>query len=484
MTTYLGLDLGTSGLRALLIDAGGGVIGAAEAACSVSQPYPGWSEQDPAQWIAALDQVMAALKASHPAALSALAGIGTAGHMHGATLLDASGAVIRPCILWNDTRSHAEAARLDALDGVRDLSGNIVFPGFTAPKLDWVRLHEPESFSRIAKVLLPAAYLNFHLTGETVADMSDAAGTSWLDTGARDWSDDLLAAGHMRRDQMPRLVEGCEAGGILRAELAAAWGIAGPVTIAGGAGDNAAAACGTGCLSEGQGFVSLGTSGVLLAARDGYHPDADSALHTFCHAVPGRWYQMGVMLSATDSLNWLGRITGRRPAELSADLGDLRGPGQTRFLPYLAGERTPYNDAAIRGAFTGLASATDTADLTRAVMEGVAYGLRDTAQAMKAVGARPEALLMIGGGSASEYWVELMATVLDMPMLLPARGEFGAALGAARLGQIAATGAAPEDLLTRPEIAHEVPPNRALTEQFNAGYDRFRAAYPAIREIQ
>jgi xylulokinase len=249
-------------------------------------------------------------------------------------LIDDQGTPIRPCILWNDTRSHAEAARLDAIPQVRALSGNIVFPGFTAPKLEWVRTHEPDDFARVAKVLLPAGYLNWYLTGDFVANMSDSAGTSWLDVGARDWSDPLLNAGHMRRDQMPRLVEGCAIAGQLRPALARALGLKKPVVVAGGAGDNAAAACGIGALSEGKGLVSLGTSGVLLVARDGYVPAPEAALHTFCHAVPDRWYQMGVMLSATNSLNWLAKISGQTPTQLTQALGDdLEPPGRELFLP-------------------------------------------------------------------------------------------------------------------------------------------------------
>ncbi|WP_020043456.1 xylulokinase, partial [Salipiger mucosus] len=395
---YLGIDLGTSGLRALLTDAEGAPLASAERHYEVAHPHSGWSEQDPADWIAALEGAVAEL--SHHPAFPGLRGIGVAGHMHGATLLDAQNRVLRPCILWNDTRSHAEAARLDAMPEARALSGNIVFPGFTAPKLEWVRAHEPETFAQVAKVLLPAAYLNFHLTGEHVADMSDSAGTSWLDTGARDWSDTLLDAGHMRRDQMPRLVEGCAPAAPLRRELARAWGLAGGCVVAGGAGDNAAAACGTGVLHEGEGFVSLGTSGVLLAARGGYAPDPGSALHTFCHAIPDQWYQMGVMLSCTDSLNWLARISGKHPSELTAALGEeLRAPGRVRFLPYLSGERTPHNDAAIRGAFTGIGAETGLEELTRAVLEGVAFGLRDSAEALRGAGARLDRLLAIGGGT-------------------------------------------------------------------------------------
>ncbi len=480
--SYLGIDLGTSGLRALLTDDGGAPLASAERHYEVAHPHAGWSEQDPADWIAALEGAVDELRASP--GWAGLAGIGVAGHMHGAVTLDASDRVIRPCILWNDTRAHAEAAALDATPGAREISGNIVFPGFTAPKLLWMKSAEPDNFARVAKVLLPAAFLNLYLTGEHVADMSDSAGTSWFDTGARDWSETLLAAGGMRRDQMPRLVEGCERAGTLRPELAAQWGV-GPVAVAGGAGDNAAAACGTGVLSEGQGFVSLGTSGVLLAARDGYRPSPETALHSFCHAVPGTWYQMGVMLSCTDSLNWLARITGARPAELTASLGDcLRAPGRERFLPYLSGERTPHNDADIRGAFTGIGAETSRDDLTRAVLEGVSFGLRDSAEALRGTGARLDQLLAIGGGTLSRYWLRLLATVLDVPLHLPRAGEFGAALGAARLGRIAATGEAPQQVMTAPAIGEVIEPVAGMTDAMNAAYARFGPAYCGVKAIQ
>lgn len=481
--SYLGLDLGTSGLRALLVADDGTPIGATERHYEVSHPHSGWSEQNPADWIVALEGVMDELRQRH-SEFADVSGIGVAGHMHGATLLDASGIVLRPCILWNDTRAHHEASVLDAAPDVRALSGNIVFPGFTAPKLEWVRQNEPEIYAQVAKVLLPAAYLNFFLTGHYVADMSDSAGTSWLDVGARNWSERLLAAGSMRRDQMPELVEGSASAGMLKDELAARWGFSGAVTIAGGAGDNAAAACGIGAMSEGQGFVSLGTSGVLLAARDGYQPAPASAVHTFCHAVPERWYQMGVMLSATDSLNWLSRITGQSPADLTNDLGDsLRPPSEVRFLPYLSGERTPHNDAGARGSFTGLSAGTTRADMTQAVIEGVSFGLRDSLEALRGTGAQFESLFIIGGGGASAYWRKLLATVLGLPLHLPAGGEFGAALGAARLAIAATQGTPIEEIMTPPSIAEVIEPDAALQPAFDLAYQEFRSAFPAIRAV-
>ena len=482
--SYLGIDLGTSGLRALLLSEDGAVIGAAEKSYTSQHNRPGWSEQDPARWTEALDSAAHDLK-SRFAAFSDLKGIGVAGHMHGATLIDKDGNVIRPCILWNDTRSHAEARYLDGRDGVRDLSCNIVFPGFTAPKLLWVKEHEPENFERIAKVLLPAAYLNYYLTGDYVADMSDSAGTSWLDVQARDWSPELLDAGDMRLDQMPRLVEGSHAAGTLRAELAQRWGVGAGITVAGGAGDNAAAACGIGALSDGDAFLSLGTSGVLLAARDACRPAPASALHTFCHAVPDRWYQMGVMLSATDSLNWLASIAGSSAPVLTKALGEeLRPPGPTMFLPYLSGERTPHNDADIRGSFTGLAIGTNVSDLTQAVLEGVAFGLRDSLEAFEATGTRLTRLLAIGGGAQSTYWLKLIASVLNVTLERPKDGEFGAAMGAARLAIMAHSGAASVDVLTKPEISEAIAPVNDLKEQFSSTYDTFKKAYPKIKSAQ
>lgn len=481
---YLGLDLGTSGLRALLVDAGGAIIGAAERACTVQHPHSGWSEQDPAEWIAACEGALGELKARHPTELSALKGIGLSGHMHGAVLLDANGGVLRPCILWNDTRSAVEAAELDATPGFREISGNIVFPGFTAPKLSWLAKHEPETFAKVAKVLLPKDYLRLWLTGEIAGDMSDCAGTSWLDVGARDWSAELLEKSGMRRDQMPDLVEGSQVAGMLRPALTSEWGISGPCVVVGGGGDNAVAACGVGCFTEGDGFVSLGTSGVVLAAKGSFAPDPASAVHTFCHAIPGTWYQMGVILAATDCMNWLSGNLGKSPAELSGLLGsEITGPGAVRFLPYLSGERTPHNDSRIRGAFTGLEIATDHAALTQAVMEGVGFALRDNYEALKGTGTDLSRVLAIGGGSRSRYWVELIATLLHIPVDLPEAGDFGAALGAARLAMVGHSGAAPADIMTRPQVAETIEPRADLAEAYETAYAQYRALYPALKAL-
>ncbi len=477
---YIGLDLGTSGLKGILIGEDQAVLAEATAPLTVHRQHEGWSEQSPSDWISAAEAVLDQLAAK---GLGQVRGIGLSGHMHGATLLDKGDEVLRPCILWNDTRSHEEAAELDGDPMFRRLTGNIVFPGFTAPKLLWVRHNEPRIWDRVAKVLLPKDYLRLWLTGDHVGEMSDAAGTSWLDTGKRDWSDDLLAATGLTRAQMPRLVEGSAVSGTLRGALASRWGLPKGVVIAGGGGDNAASGVGVGVVRAGEAFVSLGTSGVLFAANDGYQPDPATAVHTFCHALPDTWHQMGVILAATDALNWYANLTGTDAAKLTGELGTLQAPGKTVFLPYLGGERTPLNSATVRGAFTGLEHATDRAAGTRAVLEGVTYAIRDSRDALAATGTKLEHLLAVGGGSRSDYWLRLIATALDCPVQLPVAGDFGGAFGAARLGLMAATGAGAE-IATLPKIARTIDPDPTLKDAFDAGHARFRAAQSAIKDLK
>ncbi|MFS2177725.1 xylulokinase [Rhizobium pisi] len=481
---YLGLDLGTSGVKAMLIDGDQKIVGSANGSLDVSRPHSGWSEQEPAHWVRATEEAVAGLKAKHPKEFAAVRGIGLSGQMHGATLIDAADKVLRPCILWNDTRSYVEAAALDADPRFRALTGNIVFPGFTAPKLAWVAKHEPEVFAKVAKVLLPKDYLRLWLTGEYISEMSDSAGTSWLDTGKRAWSSELLAATSLSEEQMPALVEGTEQAGKLRSELAAQWGISGDVVVAGGAGDNAASACGMGTVSDGAAFVSLGTSGVLFAANGSYLPKPESAVHAFCHALPNTWHQMGVILSATDALNWHSSVTGKSAADLTGELGEtLKAPTGVTFLPYLSGERTPHNDAVIRGAFIGLEHESSRVVLTQAVLEGVAFAIRDNLEALRSAGTGISRVTAIGGGSRSRYWLASIATALGVPVDLPADGDFGAAFGAARLGLIAATGADPIAVCTPPVTAGTIEPVSALSSAYEDAYKRYCALYPAIKSL-
>ncbi|MBT0955868.1 xylulokinase [Alphaproteobacteria bacterium KMM 3653] len=477
---FIGLDLGTSGLKALLMDESGVVLGDAHAPLTVQRPNAGWSEQNPADWLTATQKAMTALGAEHD--LSAVRGIGLAGHMHGATVLDKAHNVLRPCILWNDTRSHAEAAQMDADPAFRAVTGNIVFPGFTAPKLAWLRANEPQVFDQTALVLLPKDYLRLWLTGEAASEMSDAAGTAWLDTGARDWSDDLLTKTGLGRENMPRLVEGSAPSGTLRAELASAWGLGTDVVVAGGGGDNAASAIGIGAVRPGTGFLSLGTSGVVFAPTASYSPQPETAVHSFCHAVPDTWHQMGVILAAADALEWYAKLTGSTPAALTEEISGASAPGSALFLPYLGGERTPHNDARIRGVFTGLEQVTDRAAGTRAVLEGVAFAFRDSLDAMAASGTKIDRLIAVGGGSRSTAWLEIIATALNCPIEVPVAGDFGAGLGAARLAQMAATGAGVEIAQT-PEISRRIAPNTALSDSFAAAKARYRATYQALKGI-
>ena len=485
--SYLGIDIGTSGVKAFLIDADGKPLGEANApAVEPVRPRPGWSEQDPADWWKATLEAVDKLAAAKPGEVAAVRGIGLSGHMHGATLLDETGKVLRPAILWNDGRSSAECAEIEAaLPSLRDIAGNIAMPGFTAPKIAWVRKHEPQIYEKIAKVLLPKAYVRLLLTGEYAEDMSDAAGTLWLDVGKRDWSDELLAVTGLTRAHMPRLVEGSAVSGELKPELARRWGMDSGVVVAGGAGDNAAAACGIGAIRPGEGFVSLGTSGVLFVSNDRFRPNTQGAVHAFCHAIPGTWHQMGVILSATDSLNWLGRIAGEDPARLSGLAAEsFTGPGEEIFLPYLSGERTPHNNALARGTFTGLSHSTDLPRMAQAVMEGVAFAFRDCQRVLRDAGTKMGRLLAVGGGSKSELWLRLIATNLDAEIALPEDGDFGGALGAARLGLCAAEGADPGDVMTMPGIKRVIAPDPALRSAYADQYARYRALYPAIEEAR
>ena len=481
---YLGLDLGTSGLRGLLVSIEGVPVGDKSAEYAVNTPRQGWSEQNPEDWIKACLEVVAQLRNAFPKEFAAIKAIGVAGHMHGATVIDRFGKVVRPCMLWNDGRAAIEAAELDAMPAFRNLSGNIVFPGFTAPKLLWMARHEPENFARIDKVLLPKDYLVYWLTGRLVTEMSDAAGSSWLDVGNRQWSDELIDKSGMRCEQLPDLVEGCDLVGVVDGQVAAELGLRGDVGVVAGGADNAAAACGIGALAEGQGFLSLGTSGVLLAAKDHYAPAPASAVHTFCHAVPGKWYQMGVTLAATDSLNWLAANLGTTAQELASQMIDhTTGPCEVLFLPYLSGERTPHNNVNARAAFIGMSKPTDSKVLCQAVMEGVGFALRDCLEALKSTATELPGAFAIGGGSGSEFWLQTLANILNMPLHLPAKGDFGAAMGAARLAMIGATGLPPSNFITQPTILRSYEPQPNLVAAYEAAYQRYTKSYSALKEI-
>jgi len=481
---YLGIDLGTSGVKSVLMDDGGTIVASATAPLTVERPHDGWSEQDPASWTRAVEATFAELATSAKAAMGAVRGIGLSGHMHGATLIGADDMPLRPCLLWNDTRAQAEAAVLDTARS-RELCGNILFPGFTAPKTAWVKAQEPAVFDRVAKILLPKDYTRLWLTGEHVSEMSDASGTGWLDVGRRDWSDELLGAGGLTREHMPRLVEGTAVSGTLRDDIATRHGLPRGIVVAGGAGDNAASACGMGTVAAGTAFLSLGTSGVLFAANEAYRPNAESAVHAFCHALPDTWHQMGVILAATDSLNWLATLLGKTPAALTAPLeGQAPEPVDVLFLPYLGGERTPINDAAARGAFIGLGHADDAERMVRAVLQGVAFAFRDSRNALAIAGTALDRATAVGGGSQSAHWLQLTADALDLPLDVSAGADVGASLGAARLGMIAAEGADPVAVCAPPAVERTVEPDGAHRAAWDELHGRYGRLYRALREAR
>ncbi|HSU07241.1 MAG TPA: xylulokinase [Acetobacteraceae bacterium] len=481
----LGLDLGTSGVKTALLGASGEVIGQSSAPLTVFRPHPLWSEQNPEDWWRAAGAAIRELRRDHD--LSRVRGVGLSGQMHGAVLLDAAGRVLRPAILWNDGRAHAECAALEAAEPrLRTITGNLAMPGFTAPKLIWVRHHEPDVFARVRRVLLPKDWLRLRMTGEAISEMSDASGTLWLDVAARHWSPAMLAATGLDEHHMPALVEGSEIAGRLRTDIAAEWGLPSGIPVAGGGGDNAAGAVGIGCIAPGQAFVSLGTSGVVFVADAGFLPDPDRAVHAFCHCVPGTWHRMSVILSAAASLSWITRVTGAaNEAALLAELAKsgVVSDGRLVFLPYLSGERTPHNDAEAKGVFFGLTDSHGRADLTRAVLEGVAFALADGLDALEVRGERIAALTAIGGGSRSDLWLRILASVLDRPLHTVQGGEVGPALGAARLARIAGGEGSVAEVCVPPPVGAEFLPEQALATRLVERRALFRRLYPKLRGL-
>lgn len=482
---WLGVDLGTSAVKVALLDAQDCVVGHASAPLLASRPRPLWSEQDPEAWWTATESAIGALRAEAGPAWDAIAGIGLSGQMHGATFLDAEDRVLRPAILWNDGRSLAECAELEAREPrSREITGNLAMPGFTAPKVLWVRSHEPACFARTRHVVLPKDWLRLRMTGEFATDVSDASGTLWLDVARRRWSSAMLAACGLDERAMPLLYEGPEETGRLRAEVAADWGLE-RVPVVAGAGDQAAGAVGVGVVRPGDASLALGTSGVLFAASDRFRPNPERAVHAFCHAVPGAWHQMSVLLSAASCLRWVTQLVGAR--DETALLAEIEAaparPGSLLFLPYLSGERTPHNDPDAQGVFLGLQHDTDRAALGRAVLEGVAFAFADAQDVLLEAGAELRDVTLIGGGARSLLWARILASALERPLVLRAGGEIGPALGAARLARLCTTGADAADACPAPAAERVVEPDPALTAAYRAPLARWRTLYPRVRDL-
>lgn len=484
---YLGFDVGTSAVKEVIIDDAGALLYQASVEYSVQHPRPLWSEQDPKIWWHACVEATRKLQAAG-APLSAVKCVGLAGQMHGATLLDKAGEVLRPCILWNDGRSDAECVELEAsVENFRERCGNMAMPGFTAPKLLWVKKHEPEVFRRIAKVLLPKDYVRYRMTGCFASDMSDASGTLWLDPARRDWDEGLIAATGLDRAQMPELHEGCALVAELTADAAKTLGLA-RVPVVAGAGDNAAGAVGMGIIEPGQAFLSLGTSGVLFAVSERHHACPEKTVHAFCHCLPARWHQMTVTLSAANSLAWLASTVGKSVAELLRTLQtQSEKKSDVLFLPYLAGERSPHHDPRAVGQLHGLTNATDLADITLAVLEGVAYSFCDGIDALRAAGTRIGDISLIGGGARSPLWRQLLADALDVPLSLRADSDVAAALGAARLAMIGAQSGNVEATIAQvcgqPEAKTRYEPRAERLAYHRKKLQRYRRLYELTKSL-
>ena len=429
----IGIDIGTSGVKVVLLDEQGEVKAIETYPLKVSRPQPMWSEQDPLDWWTAVDESMKNLAASH--SLHSVKAIGLSGQMHGATLLDEHHQILRPAILWNDGRSSVQCEELEEnIPESRFITGNLMMPGFTAPKLLWIKQHEPEVFARIHKVLLPKDYLRWRLTGVFATDLSDAAGTMWLDVARRDWSETMLSACFMHREQMPSLFEGNGLTGYLSSELAERWGMQ-RIPVAAGGGDNAAGAIGVGITEPGQGMLSLGTSGVYFQVSDGYVTNPLKAVHSFCHALPKRWHLMSVILSAASCLDWAASLTGCNDTAQfisEAERAQEECP-PVWFLPYLSGERTPHNDPHAKGVFFGMSHQHGRPEIAKAVLEGVGFSLAQGMEAVHECGINPESITLIGGGARSPYWRQMLADITGHTLDYRTGGNVGPALGAARL---------------------------------------------------
>ena len=475
---YLGIDLGTSCVKIILLATDGEIIASEVAPLQVSRPQELWSEQNPEDWWTATNHAMAALQACH--SLAQVKAIGLSGQMHGAVVLDNEGHCIRPAILWNDGRSFKECEELELLvPNSRRITGNIMMPGFTAPKLKWLQKYEPEHFSRIKKVLLPKDYLRFRMSGVYASDLSDSAGTLWLDVGQRDWNDELLGACALTREHMPTLYEGNEITGYLSAEIAKQWGM-NIVPIVAGAGDNAAGAIGMGIIEPQQAMLSLGTSGVYFAINDNYLSNPESAVHSFCHALPNTWHLMSVMLSAAACLDWVAKLTHYTsvPIMLEDVEKNATPTGKLIFLPYLSGERTPHNNPNAKGVFFGMTHDTQRVDLALAVLEGVSFAICDGFAALHSTGCEPSEITLIGGGARSAYWRQMLADITNKTLTYREGGDVGPALGAARLAQAAVnTDINIADLCPKPTLIQKHTPSADKSHYYDLKYQSFNKLY-------
>lgn len=487
---FIGIDLGTSSLKMILIDHNQKILTTTHFSLTVHNPQDGYSEQDPKEWIKATESCLEELRNKCPKEFSSTISVGISGHMHGATLVDKEGKVIRPCILWNDTRSFKECLEFEDQNfDVREISGNITMPGFTAPKINWIKNNEPDNFKKIYKVLLPKDYLRFYLTGEFYSDMSDASGTLWMNIKNRAWSEKLLNASFLTEDEMPTLVEGNQDAGILKDILKEKFKFTNNVIVVGGAGDNAASAAGLGIIEETQSFISLGTSGVFFTPNSNFLSNTKDAVHSFCHCLPNKWHLMSVMLSASNCLDWICSITGAAIDEAlqNAEMFSIKKDNilsAPYFLPYMSGERTPHNDPHVRGSFHYLKTATNQAALQYAVVEGVSFGILDGVNSIKSVNENFDDIFMVGGGSRSSFWLELLASIVNRNLSVCEQSEFGAALGVARLAMFADNNISNKDtIIKKIKVKESFKPDVDKIDILEKRYKSWRNIYSSNKDL-
>ena len=486
---YIGIDLGTSSVKLILIDKNQNILASASCNLTSQNLKDGYSEQNPKEWISATKKCLSSIKSKSPVEFSETVSMGISGHMHGATIIDNEGKVIRPCILWNDTRSHKECIEFEKQSfDVRSISGNITMPGFTAPKINWIKNNEIENFNKIYKVLLPKDYLRFYLTGEFYSEMSDASGTLWLDIKNRKWSNKLLSCSFLEEKHMPQLVEGNEEAGYLKKSLLEEYSFNKKVVIVGGAGDNAAAATGMGIVQPKQSFISLGTSGVFFTPTTNFISNTGDAVHSFCHSLPEKWHLMSVMLSATNCLDWVCSITNTSINDALKNVeqfyNDENISNSPFFLPYMSGERTPHNDPYIRGSFHSVKTTTTTTNLQYAVLEGISFGILDGVNSILKVNNLFEKIFMVGGGSKSKFWIKLLASLINRELSVCDQSELGAALGVARLAMYADKNIEnKKDIIKEIKISNNYNPTEDKIDLLMKRYEKWKDIYLSNKKI-
>jgi xylulokinase len=484
---FLGIDIGTSSVKAVLVDEAQRLIASSSAPLAIARPRELWSEQDPEDWWVAVAQAAGQLRHEAGTAWSGIQAIGLSGQMHGLVLLDEAGVPLRPAILHNDGRAFAEADELNRkLPAIGAIAGVPAMPGFAAPKLIWLQKHEPDVMARARHLLLPKDYVRYRMTGSLATDMCDASGALLLDGATRQWSPAIAEACGIDLSLLPVALEGSVVSGQIRGAVAAAWGLTPGTIVAAGAGDAAAGAIASGAVNEGDAFISLGTAAQYFVARESFRPAPGHLIHSFCHGLPDRWFQMAALLNGAGALAWAAGLLGR--TDITALLNETEqaftgGPSPVTFLPYLSGERTPHNNPHAKGVLFGLTASSGPTQVTQAVLEGVALSLADAQGFLADTGALPDRIAVNGGGSRNRFWMSILASALGKTVLLQEGSGSGPAFGAARLARLAAGGEEPVEACLKPKIESTISPQPALSAAYAERLPAFRALYRAVAPL-